>query len=54
MVAVVLLALAGIIPISPTTVRDVTGYSLLVITVVFFAWLFLDRAGRRTSADACG
>ena len=43
-VAVVLLALAGIISISPTTVRDFTGYSLLVITVVFFATLFLDRS----------
>jgi POT family proton-dependent oligopeptide transporter len=43
-VAVVLLALAGIVTISPTTVRDLTGYSLLVITVVFFASLFLDRS----------
>ncbi len=43
-VAVALLALAGVITISPTTVRDVTGYSLLVITVVFFATLFLDRS----------
>ena len=43
-VAVALLALAGTITISPTTVRDVTGYSLLVITVVFFATLFLDRS----------
>jgi POT family proton-dependent oligopeptide transporter len=40
----VLLALAGIISITPTTVRDLTGYSLLVITVVFFATLFLDRS----------
>ena len=54
-VAVVLLALAGIVTISPTTVRDLTGYSLLVITVVFFASLFLDRSWtRRRSADACG
>ena len=43
-VAVALLALAGVISISPTTVRDVTGYSLLVIIVVFFATLFLDRS----------
>jgi len=43
-VAIALLALAGVISISPTTVRDFTGYSLLVITVVFFATLFLDRS----------
>jgi len=43
-VAVALLALAGVIAISPTTVRDVTGYSLLIITVIFFATLFLDRS----------
>jgi POT family proton-dependent oligopeptide transporter len=43
-VAVALLALAGVISISPTTVRDWTGYSLLIITVVFFATLFLDRS----------
>ena len=43
-VAVALLALAGVISISPTTVRDFTGYSLLIITVVFFATLFLDRS----------
>src|SRR4030095_6563219 len=43
-VAIALLALACVISISPTTVRDFTGYSLLVITVVFFATLFLDRS----------
>jgi POT family proton-dependent oligopeptide transporter len=44
LVAVGLLAMAGVISLTPTLVRDVTGYSLLVITVVFFATLFLDRS----------
>ena len=52
-VAVALLALAGVISISPTTVRDFTGYSLLVITVVFFAWLFLDRSWTPDERGAC-
>ncbi|MGE3704577.1 MAG: peptide MFS transporter [Vicinamibacterales bacterium] len=38
------LAVSGAIQIAPTTVRDVAGYSLTIITVVFFANLFLDRS----------
>jgi POT family proton-dependent oligopeptide transporter len=38
------LAAFGAIAINPKTVRDLTGYSLLLITVVFFATLFLDRS----------
>jgi POT family proton-dependent oligopeptide transporter len=37
------LAASGAVTISPTTVRDVAGYSLLIITVVFFSNLFMDR-----------
>ena len=33
--------------IDPTTVRDLAGYSLLAITVVFFGNLFLDRTFTR-------
>jgi POT family proton-dependent oligopeptide transporter len=40
-------AAAGIITIEPTTARDFMAYSLLVITVVFFATLFLDRSWTR-------
>jgi POT family proton-dependent oligopeptide transporter len=40
-------AAAGIITIEPTTARDLMAYSLLVITVVFFAALFLDRSWTR-------
>jgi POT family proton-dependent oligopeptide transporter len=39
-----LLAAAGILTILPTTVRDLAGYSLIAITVIFFALLFLDRS----------
>jgi POT family proton-dependent oligopeptide transporter len=45
--AVALLALAGTISIQPTAVRTLAGYSLLVITIVFFATLFLDRSWTR-------
>jgi proton-dependent oligopeptide transporter, POT family len=38
------LVAAGLITLQPASVRDATGYSLLVITVVFFATLFLDRS----------
>jgi POT family proton-dependent oligopeptide transporter len=34
----------GLLVMEPTQVRDVAGYSLLVITVAFFATLFLDRS----------
>ena len=34
---------AGVIDLRPP-IADVAGYSLLLITVVFFAWLFLDRS----------
>jgi len=40
---VVALAAGGAITITPTTVRDLAGYSLLIITIVFFANLFMDR-----------
>ena len=41
------LAVAGVIAFQPTTVRNLAGYSLVVITVVFFATLFLDRSWTR-------
>jgi POT family proton-dependent oligopeptide transporter len=44
---IALLAFAGAVTIQPTTVRTLAGYSLLVITVVFFATLFLDRSWTR-------
>ena len=34
----------GTLNVAPTTVRDIAGYSLLIITVVFFATLFLDKS----------
>ena len=41
------------ITLTPTRVRDVAGYSLLIVTVVFFGELFLDRSwtprGARTA-----
>ncbi|HUF46376.1 MAG TPA: peptide MFS transporter [Vicinamibacterales bacterium] len=40
-------ALAGLFTITPMLVRDVAGYSLLAITVIFFAVLFLDRSWTR-------
>lgn len=39
-----LLAATGAIVIEPTFVRDLVGYSLTIITVVFFANLFRDRS----------
>jgi POT family proton-dependent oligopeptide transporter len=47
LVVVGLLAGAGIVTILPTTVRDLAGYSLIVITIAFFATLFLDRSWTR-------
>jgi proton-dependent oligopeptide transporter, POT family len=47
LVLVGLAAAAGVIDLQPTTFRDVTAYSLLIITVVFFATLFLDRTWTR-------
>ena len=38
---------AGFVTIRPTTVRDLAGYSLIVITLLFFATLFLDRSWTR-------
>lgn len=40
---IVALAAGGVITIAPTAVRDFAGYSLLIITVVFFSNLFMDR-----------
>ncbi len=40
-------AAAGIVTIEPTTARDLMAYSLLVITIVFFTTLFLDRSWTR-------
>jgi len=37
-------AMGGVLTITPTGVRDWTGYSLLVITVLFFATLFMDKS----------
>ena len=42
-----LLAARGTIAIHPTLVRDVAGYSLVAITVVFFSMLFIDRSWTR-------
>jgi len=39
-----LLAATGTIQIAPLFVRDLVGYSLTVITVIFFASLFMDRS----------
>ena len=47
LVVVGLLAATGLITLLPTTVRTAAGYSLLAITVVFFATLFLDRGWTR-------
>jgi POT family proton-dependent oligopeptide transporter len=47
LVVVGLLAISGTITIHPTTVRDLAGYSLIAITVVFFSMLFLDRSWTR-------
>ncbi len=44
---VALLAAAGVMTIPPTTVRNLAGSSLIAITVVFFAVLFLDRSWTR-------
>jgi POT family proton-dependent oligopeptide transporter len=38
------LSATGTVTIHPTTVRDLAGYSLVGITVVFFSTLFLDRS----------
>ncbi len=37
------LAAIGAVVIHPTTVRSLAGYSLIAITILFFATLFLDR-----------
>lgn len=37
-------AATGLVQIEPTLVRDLAGYSLTIITVVFFANLFMDRS----------
>jgi POT family proton-dependent oligopeptide transporter len=44
---VAILAMTGIINLTPARVRNVAGTSLLVITVVFFLQLFLDRGYSR-------
>ncbi|MDX2143819.1 MAG: oligopeptide:H+ symporter, partial [Rhodospirillaceae bacterium] len=41
--AVGLAAGAGLVAITPAFVRDAAGYSLLVVTVAYFAMMFLDR-----------
>ncbi|HVG72419.1 MAG TPA: peptide MFS transporter [Vicinamibacterales bacterium] len=42
-----LLAWTGSVVLSPELIRNLTAYSLLAITVVFFATLFLDRSWTR-------
>ncbi len=51
MVALTLLAVAlvvgigtytGALPITPNQIADAAGYGLLIVTVVFFGWLFLS------------
>jgi POT family proton-dependent oligopeptide transporter len=32
----------GVIPVTPTQVADAAGYALLILTLVFFGWLFLS------------
>jgi POT family proton-dependent oligopeptide transporter len=46
-VAAAWLGAAGIIAILPTTVKNAAGASLVAITVVFFAILFIDRSWTR-------
>jgi POT family proton-dependent oligopeptide transporter len=43
-VIVALASMSGMITITPGGVRDWAGYSLLVITVLFFATLFMDKS----------
>lgn len=43
LVLVAIAAISGMLTLTPTTVRDWAGYSLLIITVVFFASLFMDK-----------
>jgi proton-dependent oligopeptide transporter, POT family len=40
LVALGLAAYAGILPVTATQVADAAGYMLIILTVVFFAWLF--------------
>ncbi len=47
LVVVGILAASGTVTVAPTMVRDVAGYSLIVITVAFFSLLFLDRSWTR-------
>jgi POT family proton-dependent oligopeptide transporter len=35
-------AYSGVIPVTPTQVADAAGYFLLILTVVFFGWLFFS------------
>jgi POT family proton-dependent oligopeptide transporter len=37
-------AATGVVPVTPLLVSTIVGYLLLATTVVFFAWLFLDRS----------
>jgi POT family proton-dependent oligopeptide transporter len=46
-ILVVLLAAAGVVAVLPTTVKNAAGASLVAITVVFFATLFIDRSWTR-------
>ena len=41
-------------PIEPTAVRDAAGYSLVLITVVFFGRLFMDRSWTREERGRLG
>ncbi len=47
LVVVGLLVSTGTMTVQTTTLRDVAGYSLLAITVVFFSMLFLDGSWTR-------
>lgn len=40
--------------IEPTSIRDAAGYSLLIITVVFFGRLFMDRSWTREERGRLG
>jgi len=35
-------AYTGVLPVTPTQIADIAGYFLLILTLVFFGWLFLS------------
>ena len=47
LVAVVAASARGLVQLSPTVVADIAGYTLLIVTVLFFAWLFFGATWTR-------